>query len=290
MHGGRMEYTSEMFSIYHALQRTAIPANFVDEKELTEPRLQDYKVLYVTAPDLPEECVEGLLNWVRAGGVLVTLPGAGARDRYHQPTKTLNEASGIAPQKEMRELSDWGGATPNGTIVVNDQTLTVYGRREPLGVIDAKTMYSFDDGAPAVTSKTVGQGRIIHFAFLPGLSYFRATAQPNVPDRLYAGGPMRDLVAAPVHFANVDLPVLVNRPLIEAPALYSDKGVAVTLLNYGTEETRAEVKDTEVSVEADEPVTRVESAQGSKVTFKQRGNKVTINLPLGDVDVLKLYY
>jgi hypothetical protein len=290
MHFGRMEYTSEMFSLYHTLQRAAIPANFVDEKALTEPRLNDYKVLYVTAPDLPAEAVDGLLKWVRAGGVLVTLPGAGQNDRYHQPLGALNEASGIKPDKALRELSDWNGATANGTLQVNNQTLTVFGRREPLQVTNAQTMYSFDDGKPAVTSKTLGAGRILHFAFLPGLSYYRATAQPEVKDRLQAGSGMRELVASPLQIANVSLPVTVSRALIEAPALYSAGGVAVTLLNYGEETKNAEVKEVEVTVAVDKPVTRVESVQQGKLIFKQNGDRVTVSLPLGDVDVLKLYY
>jgi len=290
MHGGRMEYTSEMFSIYHALQRAAIPANFVDEKGLTEASLKNYKVLYVTAPDIPKESLEGLLNWVRAGGVLVTLPGAGQFDRYHQPVNTLNEATGIAPEKAMREISDWNNAGPNGTFKVNDQTLTVYGRREPLKVTDAKATDAFEDGKPAVTWKAVGQGKIMHFSFLPGLSYFKATAQPGVPNRLYAGGGMRDLIAAPVRSAKVNLPVTVSQPVIEAPALYSAKGVAVTLIKYGEEEKHALVEPVEISVAVDAPVKRVESAQKGKLEFKQTGKKVTVSLPFGDVDVVNLYY
>jgi len=288
--GGRMEYSAEMFSIYHALQRAAIPANFVDEKGLTEASLKNYKVLYVTAPDLPKESVDGLLAWVCGGGVLVTLPGAGQNDRYHQPLSTLNEATGIAPEKAMRELADWNNANASGTFQVNGQTLTAYGRREPLKVTGARATNVFEDGKPAVTWKAVGQGRIMHFAFLPGLSYFRATAQQGVPNRLYAGGAMRDLIAAPVRAAKVDLPVTVSHPVIEAPALYSDKGVAVSLLNYGEEGKHAAVQTIEISVTVDKPVTRVVSAQQGKLDFKQQDKKVIVNLPFADVDVVKLYY
>lgn len=290
MHGGRMEYTSEMFSIYHTLQRSAIPMNFVDEKSLTEDSLKNYKVLYVTAPDLPTESIDGLLRWVRAGGTLVTLPGAGQNDRYHQPLGTLNVDSGIRPAKAVRELSDWGGATASGSFTVGGEKVTAYGRREALTATDAKVIHTFEDGAPALTEKTLGTGRILHYAFLPGLSYYRATADTTIPDRLNAGTGMRLLLGSPLQTAGVNLPVTVNRGLIEAPALYSDKGVAVTLLNYGEETKNAAIKEVEVTVDTPKPVTRAESVQSGKLEFEQKGNKTTVKLPLGDVDVLKLYY
>ncbi len=106
----------------------------------------------------------------------------------------------------------------------------------------------------------LGAGRIIHYAFLPGLSYYRATADPAIADRLNAGSGMRELVADALIAADVTLPVTVNRSLVEAPALYSDKGVAVTLLNYGVEKQDAELKEIEVTVTVDKPVQRVKSS------------------------------
>ena len=90
--------------------------------------------------------------------------------------------------------------------------------------------------------------------------------------------------------ANVELPVTVNRELIEAPALYSNKGVAVTLLNYGEETKEAEVKEIEVTVQVDQRVQRAQTSVLDEIKFKQDGNQVTVTMPLGSADVLQLFY
>ena len=60
MYSQRMMYMSEVYSIYSALQRSAVPVRFVDEQSLAEPEsLKDLRVIYVTAPDLPAESVVG---------------------------------------------------------------------------------------------------------------------------------------------------------------------------------------------------------------------------------------
>jgi hypothetical protein len=69
-----------------------------------------------------------------------------------------------------------------------------------------------------------------------------------------------------------------------------DKGVAVSLLNYGEESNHAAVQTIEISVIVDKPVTCVESAQQGTLEFKQRDQKVAISLPFADVNVVKLYY
>jgi hypothetical protein len=101
---------------------------------------------------------------------------------------------------------------------------------------------------------------------------------------------MRKLVASPLLAAHVSLPVTLSRAVIEAPALYSNKGVAVTLIDYSEESKHAPVRDVEVTVDVDKTVTRVESAQRGKLEFRQQERKVVFNLPLGDVDIVKLYY
>jgi hypothetical protein len=288
--GGRMEYTAEMFAVYHALVRAAVPANFIDEQGLTEETLKDYKVLYLTAPDLPTESLQGVLKWVEAGGVLVTFPGAGHNDRYHQPTDALVVASGIKPEAAVRAVANWNGSNPSGTFEIKGQTLTAYGRREVLQVTDAKAVCAFADGQPAVTWKSLGQGKILHFAFLPGISYFKATAQLSVTNRFHAGAEMRDLLTRPIHYARVNLPVSLSRAVIEAPALYSKQGVAVTLINYGEESQYSAVEDITVTVTVDKPVVRAESATQGPLKFLQQKNHAIITLPFGDVDVVKLYY
>jgi hypothetical protein len=77
----------------------------------------------------------------------------------------------------------------------------------------------------------------------------------------------------------------VSKPLVEAPALYSQQGVAVTLLNW-----RGTPQEVDVTVTTDRPVRLVQTAELGALRFRQTGNQVTVSMRLGDVDVLQLYY
>ena len=51
-----------------------------------------FRVLYLTEPDLPLAGSKALLAWVQAGGVLVTVAGAGALDEYDEPNPAFQAA------------------------------------------------------------------------------------------------------------------------------------------------------------------------------------------------------
>jgi hypothetical protein len=98
-----MDYLAEVFDLYLALMHANIPTDFVDEETLTEARLDNYRVLYVTAPNVPIRGQEGLKRWVQRGGTLVTVSAAATRDRYDEPTALLDEVRGVreAPRDRL---------------------------------------------------------------------------------------------------------------------------------------------------------------------------------------------
>lgn len=71
-----------MYALYRTLAETLnLPVDFIDEDELLVPTsLAKFKVLYVTEPDLPLAGGAALVAWVKAGGTLITVAGAGAFD------------------------------------------------------------------------------------------------------------------------------------------------------------------------------------------------------------------
>lgn len=291
MDAGRMGYMVEMHSLFLALQHSAVPVRFVDEQKLTEPDFLSTKVLYVTAPDLPMESAEAVLKWVHQGGTLVTVAGAAAFDRYHQLSSTVQQAMGIVPDKALRMPAfQYADAQPNGELVFGHNPVTVFGEREKIILKRSadsapRTIASFSDGTPALTVSGVGQGRIMHFACYPGLSYRHSatSSTAGLPSGFSEG--WRQLIVQPVHDAKATLPVRINQPLVEAPALYSSSGVAVTLLNW-----RGAPQEVQVTVITDRPVRRLQSAELGTLRFRQTDNQVTVSLRLGDVDVLQLYY
>ena len=82
-------YLAEEANVYRALQKANVPADFVEEDDLSPKGLGSYKVLYVTEPNIPAEFQKGLLAWIQGGGTLAISQGAGAADRYNDPCDIL---------------------------------------------------------------------------------------------------------------------------------------------------------------------------------------------------------
>jgi hypothetical protein len=92
------------------------------------------------------------------------------------------------------------------------------------------------------------------------------------------------MVLYPVQAAKVVPPVTVDRAMIESPMLLSDKGAAVTLLNWSGEEQ----KGVKIVVRVPFAVKSVESVKQGKLDFSQTDQEVTCALPLGAADILML--
>ena len=146
------------------------------------------------------------------------------------------------------------------------------------------TTLTFEDGTPAVIEKTVGRGRIVHFTWMPGLSYWKSSAQTS--DRLPVGfsDSIRHLILHPTELAKVEVPVTVSRRLVETPLLLSDGGAAVTLLNW----TGQPIEDLQMTVRVPFVVKSIESVRGGKVSFQKTADGVTLSLPLASADILLL--
>lgn len=104
LNAATVDYLAELYDLYLALQHANIPADILDEDDLTAGGLAPYRAVYLTAPDLPAEGQEALAGWLRGGGTLVTVAGAGRFDRYHEPCAVLAEATGLREGPRERLL------------------------------------------------------------------------------------------------------------------------------------------------------------------------------------------
>jgi hypothetical protein len=86
-----IDYSVETYGLYLALATDSnIPVDFLDEDALEEPAvLAQYKMIWVTQPDVPSVGAAGLAAWVRSGGTLATVSGAGTGDAYNTPSSVL---------------------------------------------------------------------------------------------------------------------------------------------------------------------------------------------------------
>src|SRR5205814_4876954 len=108
---------------------------------------------------------------------------------------------------------------------------TAWGARGAVARNQATVLAAFEDQSPAVFRKVVARGRVIHFNWLPGLSYAHPIAtQRDLPTGFSAE--LRRWITLPAQEAQVIPPVIVDQPLVETPLLLSPGGAAVTLLNW----------------------------------------------------------
>lgn len=285
LNGSTVDYMAEVFDLYLALQHANVPVDFVEENDLSPEGLNDYRVLYVTEPNIPVERQRGLTEWVKRGGTLVTVSGAGTRNRYDEASSLLSEATGIVEQPrdrllvaDTKTLPDVGNG--NGT----HGEFTAVGVRGRLEEADGGAEARFEDGSPAVVQRTVGQGRAIHFAWMPGLSYWKSSGQTE--DGLPVGfsKPIRDWIVWPVELATVERPVTVDQVLVETPLLVSESGAAVTVLNW----TGKSIERLTVTVEVPFEIRSVESLRQGPLDFQQKDGRIETVVPLAAADILLL--
>lgn len=281
-----VDYMAEAYNLYLALQHANIPVDFVDEDDLTRAGLAPYKVLYVTAPNVPEEGQGGIAAWARAGGTLVTVSGAGARGRYDEPCPILAGVAGIEEEPRERLLvGNLAALKPVGKVVGADGEAEAIGVRGTLLKYPKAVEARFEDGSPAIVLQRVGfwgRGRAVHFAWMPGLSYARSAS--GTKDRLPVGfsEALRRWIAWPAQLAGVRPPVAVDRPMIETPLLLSDKGAALTLLNW-TGEAQEDVK---LTIRLPFGLRSIESVKLGLLPFQQVPGGIALSLPLGPADIL----
>ena len=94
----------------------------------------------------------------------------------------------------------------------------------------------------------------------------------------------RGLVVAPARIANTPRPVIVSQEGVEACRLQSDKGIAITLLNW----TDEPISTLTVKVPKNTKFKKVTSLQSGAVKSAMEGDMLKITLPLKHVDVLMI--
>jgi len=280
-----VDYMAEVFDLYLALQHANIAVEFIDEDDLSPQGLKPYRVLYVTEPNIPVEGQQGIVDWVRSGGTLCSVSGAGQGDRYDEPCDVLSQATGIQEQPRSRLLvAETRALKKVGNGAGKPGPFEAVGVRSTLTAPADSVAARFDDGSPAVAERAVGRGRVVHFAWMPGISYWKSSSQ--VKDGLPVGfsNSLREWIIWPVRLANVSLPVTVNQPLVEAPMLASPQGIAVTLLNW----TGEPLPEVQVEVRTDRDVSRVEGVRRGKLDFQSANGRIRFVLPLQTVDIVML--
>ncbi|MCM8816480.1 MAG: hypothetical protein NC913_03085 [Candidatus Omnitrophica bacterium] len=288
-------YMAEVYNIYLALMHANIPADFVDETDLLDPKtMAYYKVLFITAPNLPLECIKALQKWVEGGGTLITTYGAITADRYDEPTNSFYSWAGmkIDESAQPRTIITWNKWKESGIDQVKFHNFSFKAAWSKGKIVSYKRnseiLATFSDGSVAAVFIPAGKGGIVHYAFYPGCSYFLSQIESGKTgyNKLPCGFSenIRNIILLPVEKAGVKRFVEVSQPMIEAIPLVSEKGVAVTILNW----SGSEQEKVKLGVLCSERINEVESVTAGKIPFVQDKGIVWCEIPLKDVDVILL--
>jgi hypothetical protein len=152
-----------------------------------------------------------------------------------------------------------------------------------------KVLAKFSDGGAAIVQSTVGRGNIVFFGYWPGCTYW---ASPDRSDWYCLpknwAQPSRMAATYPARISGAKKHVEVSIPCVEAAILESEKGIAVTLLNWtGNPVSLATVR---IPGLQGARISKVKSAECGDLKYRIDNNQLSVTLPLKTVDVLMIYF
>lgn len=288
-------YMAEVYNLYLALLHANIPVDFIDETDLNDPKIMaDYKVIFITAPNIPAESIKSIQRWIEQGGYLVTTYGAAKADRYDEPLDSLYSYAGMkidesAQPRIVISRKKWNDCSVDTIVDQTNSYNVAWSRGKIISTKKtAEVFLKFSDSSPALVFSPSGKGEIFHYAFYPGCSYFLSQIKSGKTG--YNGLPagfseiIRETILLPVKKAGVKPFVSVSEPMIEAIPLVSEKGIAVTVLNW----SGSDKNSIKLDIHYNEKISSVESISYGKIQYTQEKGIVSCEIPLKDVDILLL--
>jgi len=284
-----VDYMAEVADVYLALQHANIPVDFIEEEDLSHSGLAPYRVVYVTEPDIPEEFQKELATWVEGGGTLIAISNAGAMDRYDEPSIILAGLRGAhEPERERVLVPNLGAVKALGKVHGGSVEATAWGPRDnlanaPKGDVVAR----FEDDSPAIVRRSVNKGTVVHFTWLPGLSYVKSSSTGGGKLPWNFSPVIRNLIVTPIKDAGIELPVETSEPMVEAPMLCSRVGAAVTVLNWNNDQ----INNLRLTIRVPFQVKSVASVIHGPLKFDRGPQTIHVSLPVmsADIVVIKPY-
>jgi len=175
-----------------------------------------------------------------------------------------------------------GTESPTAIQRSSDGQATAWGARDLTEDESSTSFARFDDGGPAITRRQIGNGAIIHFSWLPGISYMKSatTTSSRLPSGFSAV--IRNWIVSPALEAGVSPPVHASVAMVETPVLVSPAGAAVTLLNWNNEPIPKLILDLRLNFR----VHAVRSVKVGPLPFKPTSTGIHVSLSLGAADIL----
>jgi hypothetical protein len=290
-----MDYMATLAGLFRAIQQVSnVQVDFIDEDSLNAKDLAPFKALILTEPDVPAEGLSAVTSWVKAGGHLMTVAGAGMSDRYDKPSAVLRAVTGVqesarppCPPFHPRAPGAPLGSPCRAMIDLASRLLPVANGTGDLGPIAAfgglskvtaqdsgvHVLAKFEDGEPAIMRNAAagGKGSATHFAYMPCIHFneidpYRPEIHYNNVTN-YTDGSLPYIMRF-LGDAGVDPRAKVSVMQVETPLIVSADGAVLSLLNW----RESAVTDMDVSVRVGFEVGRVTAvramqAQNTELQF-----------------------
>ncbi len=277
-----------------------VPFDVVPEEEFPG-RLENYRVAYLLDAHLDPPARAALAEWVRAGGVLFSIAGAGLRDGLDAPGGVLDDLlpagstielveSPALAYSEIRKLAEQPrlGLARFGAGAAGFD-LELVGSREKLAVPGAEVLAATAEGEPAVIRFASGKGTVIRVGTMLGAARARSAdppfANPVAHDARRYDEQLDTIYLMPLEIAGIDPPLRVSPPGIDATYFHDDRQAVVLLANYRT----AGELEAEVRLRLPRPVTRCETLAGEALPVRTEGEWTVIDkVPVAPTQALFL--
>lgn len=170
-----------------------------------------------------------------------------------------------------------------GNVQTGSMHAIAWGPRDTLpDSVVGEVVAHFEDGSPAIVRRTVGKGAVVHFTWLPGLSYVKSSSRASGKLPWNFSPVIRSWIMAPAKDAGIQLPVETSEPMVETPMLSSTAGTAVTLLNW----TNDPVKRLELNIRVPFRVRSLRSVVHGPLKFDSGPQTIRVSLPLASADII----
>ncbi len=294
--------------LWHGLRHIQIQPDFLNEDDVAEGKLKDYKVLYLTGQTLTRKAGQAVARWVKTGGIVYLSAGAATRDEFFEPLIpgfAVDLWPADAAMSMIREKHEYSERIDLPTIApMNHVTLDLPEGKVKLPVIGGMlsipeprrgiwgtgmtVLGRFEQGGAIASAMAKRGGGYVYLnGFFPMLAYGQmAGFKPTTLEEVWPAGP-RGLIRLPIKQAKL-LPVAeADVDVVETNLLTGPKGSCVVLCNY----THKPIEKLAVTIRVKHPVTRARSTEGVPVkiveTLKDGGVKIELPLDVTDIVVLE---
>ncbi len=240
-------YGMERFYLYLILRHLQASVDVLAEEDLATD-LKPYRMLLATDSHLRRAYAPAVREWVEAGGTLYVGANALAFDEYNQPLGLI-EGMGLArgllandgnlnPGRPQYELNHRRSL---GLVQTPEPFNAIFGTQSLAG---GETLFTRDDGTPALIEVAFGRGRVIAGCTFPAMEYIKTsdwdTELPIRSTVRFNSGP-RAFIGRALERGGVVPRASCSNLFLEANLLENGRHVIVALANWSGTEQEATV-------------------------------------------------